>query len=401
MISQTVPANSAEELIYQICRQSFLSLWSYRNPKQGPGGKELCDVLVVCEPDVIIFSVKDIKLKGGPKPFVGERRWQRKAIEESCNQIYGAERIIASSPSVTRHDDLPGLAFPASANIHRIAIAFGGRGKTGLPFGDFGRGFVHVFDERSTMTLLSELDTITDFVNYLRAKEQFFRSPTVAIPEGTEEDLLALYLHQGRNFPAQYDCVVVGPNLWGEFQSKPEYQRKSAADVASYVWDRLIDTFCEDALNNNLEFGPDLKGTERAIRMMAREDRFSRRILGKSFREFIDESQTVRSRMVRSPSGVVYVFLAMPHDTRRDYRVAELGTRCFVARGLNQDATTVVGIATEKYEKGKGFSLDLVHLYIPRWTAKNQSDMVAMQRDLGLFVSPVTTPGHEDEYPSD
>jgi hypothetical protein len=401
MTSRNVPQpNTAEALVFDICQRSFLSLWAYRNPKQRPLGKELCDVLVVCEPDVLIFSVKDIAVKDAPEPAVAAKRWLRKAVEASCRQIYGAESVIKSSTNVIRSDSSPGLPFPRPATIHRIAIAFGGQGKVGFPFGDFGKGFVHVFDERSTGILLSELNTVVDFVTYLRDKERYFSSPSPTIFDGGEEDLLALYIHGGRKFPSGYDALVIGRNLWNEVQAKREYKRKLAADAPSFIWDNLIELFCRDTLSNNLEFGPDLKGTERAIRTMAREHRFARRILGKSFKEFLDSSHKVAARMMGSPSGVVYVFLAMPHGTPRHYRIADLGNRCFVARGLHQDATTVVGIATERYEKGKGFSLDLVHLYKPSWTAGDQAHMNAMQRELGYFVSPLTAVEHEDEYPT-
>ena len=66
--------------------------------------------------------------------------------------------------------------------------------------------------------------------------------------------------------------------------------------------------------------------------------------------------------MAPSPSGIVYVFLARPRGVDRKERVAELRNRCFVARGLNKDAVTVIGIATEQYVRGEGFSLDVAHL---------------------------------------
>lgn len=47
--------------------------------------------------------------------------------------------------------------------------AFGGKKEYPLETGEFGSGFVHVFDEQSTFTVLNELDTITDFVNYFKA----------------------------------------------------------------------------------------------------------------------------------------------------------------------------------------------------------------------------------------
>ena len=51
-----------EELISKLCKETFLSFWSFPMPFVKKG-KELCDLLVVCDPDIIIFSVKDITVK--------------------------------------------------------------------------------------------------------------------------------------------------------------------------------------------------------------------------------------------------------------------------------------------------------------------------------------------------
>ena len=148
--------NEAEELVYQICRHSFLSLWSYMNPRKKPEGKELCDVLVVCEPDVIIFSVKQIKLANSSKPRIDAERWRRRAIDESCKQIYGAERVLRQSTHVVKHNNNLGVLLPNASDlrIHRIAVALGGERQVSLPFGDFGKGFIHVMDEGSFLALL-------------------------------------------------------------------------------------------------------------------------------------------------------------------------------------------------------------------------------------------------------
>jgi len=234
----------------------------------------------------------------------------------------------------------------------------------------------------------------------LGAKEAFCQSQVRARFDGPEDNLLAAYLHRGRKLPENSDVVVVGDGLWKEFTAREEYRRKRAANEDSYVWDLLIERFAQDFLSGQLEFAPDASDTERAIRQMARENRFARRILGKSFRGFIDNSSTILARMMKSPSGVVYVFLALPHSMPRKARVAELGNRCFVARGLHPASTRVVGIATERYEKGKGFSLDLCNQFKPTWSADDQQLMEAMQKELGYFTSPKVTRDSEDEYPT-
>jgi hypothetical protein len=134
---------------------------------------------------------------------------------------------------------------------------------------------------------------------------------------------------------------------------------------------------------------------------MAREDRLARRCLAKSFLEFIQRSNEIESRMVISPSGIVYVFLAKPRGTDRQSRCSELLLRCFMARAQNEGrGEVVVGIATERYDPSRpGFSLDLYYLSKPEWTAEDQRVVEAMQKDLGYFAAPVTTAVHEDEYP--
>jgi hypothetical protein len=146
-----MPLNATEQFVYDICRGSFLSLWSYANPQGESAGKELCDVLVICDPDVIIFSVKDVKVADTADSQVQFERWTRKAIEASARQLYGAERWINTSgkPNVVRSDGTLGLPFPPAERrrIHRVAIALGGGERFPLTFGDLGKGFVHVFDE--------------------------------------------------------------------------------------------------------------------------------------------------------------------------------------------------------------------------------------------------------------
>jgi len=53
--------NESEQLVYDICKKSFLSIWSYANPF-GKDSKELCDTLIVCDSDIIIISGKDIRI---------------------------------------------------------------------------------------------------------------------------------------------------------------------------------------------------------------------------------------------------------------------------------------------------------------------------------------------------
>lgn len=283
-------------------------------PQGKDPGKELCDILVVCDPDVIIFSVKERGYKESGNSSVDDDRWRKKAIDASCKQIYGAERWINTASNVITSEGETALPFPAISRrrIHRVAVALGSQGKVPLYFGDFGKGFVHVFDEVSLNVVMNELDTISDFVKYLSDKEDLYARGAMTVFT-SERDLLAFYLRQNREFPQDPDILIFEDDLWESFVKKPEYRAKKEADQISYAWDRLIETLCEDyrsegLLSEHPFSATSLTDVEMLIRVMARENRFCRRLLGKKFLEFLELSRAnkVRSRVVPSLSGSMY-----------------------------------------------------------------------------------------------
>ena len=121
--------NSSEQFVYQVCQKSFLSLWSYVNPQGRTPGKELCDILVVFDPHVIVVSVKEVELKDSGNVAVDWDRWLRRAVDSSEKQIAGAIRWLAEAKAVTPKDGTEGLPLPPVDRrvYHRIAVAFGGR----------------------------------------------------------------------------------------------------------------------------------------------------------------------------------------------------------------------------------------------------------------------------------
>jgi hypothetical protein len=117
--------------------------------------------------------------------------------------------------------------------------------------------------------------------------------------------------------------------------------------------------------------------------------------------EFYDLSRQkkIRSRIAFGYSNVTYVFLAMPHGEDREYRKNVLHMRCLVARGIHKNRNVVIGLATERYEKGKGYSFDLMYLNIAQWSDKLQQQFEYAQKEFGYFANPKYTHIHEDEYP--
>ena len=155
-----------------------MSPWTIENPLGKEAGKELCDVLIVCDPDVVIVSVKDIEYKPTGDVTTGMQRWTARAVEASMKQIYGAERVLSRMNRVKAKDGTEWLHLPPKdrRRTHRIAVALGAKGEVAIADGDSGKGFVHVLDETGVFTL-AELDTITDVAFSLTAGTS---SPTIA-----------------------------------------------------------------------------------------------------------------------------------------------------------------------------------------------------------------------------
>lgn len=392
----------SEDFVAALCRDTFLSLWSTANPRGKDSGKELCDILIVCDPDVIIVSVKEVAYKATPDLKTGMDRWTSRAIQDSVKQIFGAERVLTNLDRVTAKDGSDWLYLPPlkRRRIHRLAVALGSKGEIPIADGDFKKAFVHVLDERAVTTLLKELNTITDFVEYLRRTEEFL-DRTQVIVSGAE-DLLALYLEKGRKYPDGADLLVIQDGLWDDLVGREEFKRKKQADAESYLWDTLIEQVAKehDPELTESHGSPDdpNPAVERVTRIMAREDRFSRRLLAKAFREF-HQGRAIRSRVVQSPSGVVYVFLATPKTYDRASRRNELLGRLVIARGMHQNSKVVVGIATEEYEPKGGFSIDTAAYFKEEWTPEDQAEMERLQGQTGAFANPRWTASHEDEYP--
>lgn len=392
--------NATEKFVFQICEETFLRLWSYANPRNAEG-KELCDALVVCEPDVVVISVKDPRLKLDATPDLAMGRWLKKAVRKSVDQLYGASRWLQSAERVIRTDGSEGLPLPPLdvRRVHLVSVSLGAGGLAPLPHRDHGKGFVHIFDEQSFRIVMAALDTITDLVDYLVAKERFAERCPGLVVQG-EENLLALYLHRGRTFPDPCPEEGIPDGLWEQLAAKPEYQRGIRENKVSYIWDGLVNYFARHALAGTFEIGAELSESEVAFREMALESRFGRRVMGQSLVDFLKLAKAgeVRARMVQSPRGVGYVFLNASPGDDRDRRVAELKMRSFIARG-ELGCEKVIGIGVNVEPAPRGYCEDVVFLQIPEWTGEHEAEANRLKEELRFFASPVLREDHIEEYP--
>lgn len=165
--------------------------------------------------------------------------------------------------------------------------------------------------------------------------------------------------------------------------------------------DRLIELLADPTAKSIGEAGTQLNEGELALRAMARENRFSRRLLGRGVREFLEQATTgkLRSRILTAPSGIIYVFVFFADDEDASCRIAELGNRCFIARHKIGVGDIVIGVGISKYVPHSGSASDLVYLKLPNWSATDDEAAIRRNAHQGFFEGQSIQHSREDEYP--
>jgi len=424
----------SERYLTALARRAFLTLWSYPNVftdegrSKGKGdGKELCDLLVIFGNDILIFSDKQCEFIPHADVKVAWGRWYKRAIEKSANQLAGAKSWILRHADRLYLDrqcqhrlpiEIPDLEH---CRIHLIAVAKGAtehaarywetvaveHAETGMLFDPtsgpssgslmirteivgtdhratpfqvgwpLGRAhMIHVFDEQTLDVVLGELDTVPDFVAYLRKKEEFFRREEVLLVIPGEEDLLASYLSsstyelEGPKFPdiPPGAMFLLGEGEWKELKTSKRYRNRVKANRVSYLWDALIEFQTSHILAGSSgvvrlpaslnSLAPSVQ-QEMILRKMAEESRSTRRMLGAA----VDRARSVKKKDTRYTSTVLgrrdstraYVVMAlptprdMPYETYLEHRRHQLMTYCEGCKLKNPHLKEVLGIAMEPY----------------------------------------------------
>ncbi len=374
----------SEKYIAKLCRISFLPFWSFPNPI-GRNGKELCDLLVVCANTVIIISVKDIKFSEHKDLEIQQKRWSKKAIESSINQIKGAERYLNSVDSILLKDRRTSIKLPDNDKrvIYRIAIAFGSDKDYQIPIGNYEKEFVHIFDEKSTATILSELDTITDFTNYLRAKEAFLQNCNILVAR--EVDFLAVYIETALEFIQPVDVLNCPNDLWESYISSQEYHDWQKTIKPSFIWDYMINHLFNyhitDSTNQERR-----DSIEFAVRLINQENRMNRIELGICLDDAINKKSNGRMLLPQENANHLYVFIPLTQDNWEG-KEQELELRCIVARKLNPSVHNVIGIAIGSNTDGESV-FDICHHYIPNLTDEFIENATQIQEEFGYFENP-------------
>lgn len=381
-IQREAPGTPGELKLSQLADGAFFGLWSYPSIHKVGGSakqpifKEVADLIVLFEDNIIIFSEKDKHFSASATDQVAWNRWARESIIDSADQLWAAEKYITRTDGPLFLDRRGERQFPLqikrkSLQVHLVAVcrnvaaakrqrigtasqrssgelSFSIDARLGLPdskpfvVGDLnpGKTFVHVFDEEALDLVVNELDTVADFLHYLQARASAIRTQGL-LAFDREGDLLASYLNSYDSLGFGSIALEDGADAasktlvsggWGLYVTSPAYADHLLLRSAAKDW-KLIAARFSDAITSasvGLEAQDEsLETHEQALRMWASENLLSRALLTQALFEKYDSVPTnIRSsRLVGSPCfpGRLYVFVFFPwhqdHGSYAKYRM--------------------------------------------------------------------------------
>lgn len=423
LINKSKGITPSERFLANLAEKTFLNLWSYPNVfKVQNKGKELCDLLVVFNNHIIIFSDKSIEFKNQNGIKEDWKKWAKKAIIESSNQIFGAERWIKRFPDRISLDAKCNEKFPFQLAknedmiIHRIVLAsFSGNelkehiGNSGAftinpsiigeeehlntPFtvGQINKekGFVHIMNETSLEVLMTELNTVSDFVIYLSEKERFILSGQLS-KSHSEEDLLTAYLENvdeeekhSFKFGNEDLKIEIKKDIWLNHKNNHRYILKEIEDKTSYFWDDIIEYFSKEMISNNLvrQSKDNPFEMEIGLREMASENRLQRRIFAKSFIEKIKTNTSkpflYRYQFKENDNSTIYVFVIINqpidfnYDEYQELREYLLYESSMAIKSKYKELKKIIAIGRESFEE-ENPTYSLFYKEFTKWTDEDQ-----------------------------
>lgn len=388
----------------------------------------MCDLVVVFDDVVILFSDKQIAFQEGD---LGKAwgRWKRRAVLNSVDQLVGAKRWILNHPDRLFLDPeckqrFPLPIDPKKARFFLVAVAVGAAeacrqhmGGTGSlmvsdaphlaeqPFAAatrYGEELVHVLDEVTLPIVLEHLDTVPDLVGYLSERERLCRSGRLGMSTG-EENMLAFYLAamlagNATLIPEQPGKIMFSEDLWSGFSAEEEFQQYRDFLAPAYTWDRMLEQFNDFVLAGTMEVGNEkgVAGHEGRLRALARTTRLERRQLAVAFAGLFQTSAPkaalFRCTRLSSRPNTIFAFVIVPggeerSESYRAQRANALSNYCLSIKAAHRDVLHVVGIATSPVRTGV-HSEDVCYVDGVSWDAEAQAIAETVRAETGLYSTP-------------
>jgi hypothetical protein len=379
--------NASESYLATLANKTFLRPWAIANPFH-KAGKEISDLIVPFGRDVVVFSDKACRFDGKIERKLAWSRWERAAIQESIKQLAGAVRQLERPDCriFTDHKATEPLAYdvPAvgSRRYHLVAVVRPDKdpgqvppGWSGLVYSDeadpkpFQVGpqfvdnhFVHVFDGETLDLLVDHLSTGPDLISYLTSRAALLsKRPGITFKEA---DLLAIATFNwmgGDGFIVTLDQdekALLQNNPWTAYMNSERAQRtREEAEESKKGVDQIIDAFHHEYTERQAyaDGSLDPQRHEEAMRILAAEGRFARRMIFGSLKSILleEDQSTFWAATIPSPthSSVRYLWLAYPKkpaDVSDDEFAAGVSAHLgqyLIVLADNFSEDTLVGIA--------------------------------------------------------
>lgn len=333
MDPKTISGEQGEQAVNELAFHTYLKYWCFPNPRDEKGSKnEICDLLILFRSTAIIVSIKNYSFKGEYEKYF------RSTLDKAVSQIEGAERKLFKNNKEVfiKHPEMDISQFDPSkydqifrviVNLNTIPLFY--------PPGRMSKnGYVHIFNWGAFLNLVQELDTIPDFIHYLKIREKLFINRGALLMLGAENDwdsytgsefhkymnsidrtgkqflmldggeldLLADYYFNEKEFnkhfySSEYTHMSYELNgKWQDYLSKKEVQRKKQHDKVSYFIDEFVKReVLYKTEPNNLEVATELLSLSR----------FERRLLGQQFFEFAERYKNENGLFIARRYGKV------------------------------------------------------------------------------------------------
>ena len=424
--------NSSELFVEQIGRQSFLSPWCYPNLYYKSGGniKEFADLAIIFENTIILFSDKNISFDISAQTSIAWKRWYKRSVSKSVDQLLGACRQLRIGNRDLYMDAKLQSKFAGrlppidQLDLHLVALNHNVGGlsehselktKSGLandqtPFEVgclFDEEFIHIVEGHALYTILACLNTIRDFIDFLKDRRCTL-STTPCVIDGNES-FLGAYL-KSQTAPGRYSVsrqivadnrrvVLFRDGLWAEYAKSAAWQHTVDQNEQSYLIDKLVEHFAEEHLAGRL-FGSENQPFayhQQGWAMLARESRFSRRMLAQAFHSIIEEPDetTFWTSSVSSVDypDTRYVFLTYPRPENvvvyEDFEQSvtlHLLEHMYAAGSAFKNSRFIIGIGLPNYQQGQ-HTVVLKILDKRTWSDEDYQTAGKFLKRLGVFKS--------------
>lgn len=338
-------ASASEAYLKNLADRTFLKLWALPNTFYKPG-VEMTDLIVPFGEDIIIISDKASTFDITLPDDLAWSRWAKGALKKSQRQLEGAWKTVSRRPDSVFMDRKATVPSPiplgpaGTRRLHLVGIArpdldphvspsswpgltyVSAEAKSAFEIGKLETKdgvIIHLFDGPTIDLLLSVLDTAPDFIAYLKGREAALRAG--GDYRFCEKDLLAAAMIgweiDTRGLPSVPPLKTIVPGLWDRYVADGSLAGRQAVDGPSRVIDQFIEQQYEEFAAGRLVQGvASFETHENAMRLLASEWRFARRVISHELYDILDEKDqtTFWAATVASPANpeLRYVWLTYP-----------------------------------------------------------------------------------------